>query len=124
MLSEPGPAPLLLGLALGMRHALDADHIVAMSTIVSRERSVGRAALLGGAWGAGHSISLLAVGLLVIGFRIPMSPSFGAFFERFVGVMLIALGLLSLFARNRHDDPGGEGLGSVVFGFFYLTVWA
>jgi hypothetical protein len=46
-------APLLLGLALGMRHALDADHLVAMSTIVMRERSIGRAALLGGAWAPG-----------------------------------------------------------------------
>jgi high-affinity nickel permease len=45
-------APLWLGMALGMRHALDADHIVAMGTIVARERSVARAARLGGAWGA------------------------------------------------------------------------
>lgn len=96
-------APLLLGLALGMRHALDADHIVAMSTIVARERSVARAALLGGVWGAGHSLSLFVVGLLVIGLRIPMSPAVGLFFERLVGVMLIVLGLASLFVRHRHD---------------------
>jgi len=55
---DAGSAPLLLGFALGMRHALDADHVVAMSTIVARERSVARAALLGGWWGAGHSIAL------------------------------------------------------------------
>ena len=100
-------APLLLGLALGMRHALDADHLVAMSTIVTRERSIGRAALLGGAWGAGHSLSLFVVGLLVIGFRIPMGPALGAFFERLVGVMLIVLGLASLFVRQAGGtDPG------------------
>lgn len=100
-------APLLLGLALGMRHALDADHLVAMSTIVTRERSIGRAALLGGAWGAGHSLSLFVVGLLVIGFRIPMGPALGAFFERLVGVMLIVLGLASLFVRHRHHHQAG-----------------
>jgi len=96
-------APLLLGLALGMRHALDADHLVAMSTIVTRERSIGRAALLGGAWGAGHSLSLFVVGLLVIVFRIPMGPALGVFFERLVGVMLIVLGLASLVVRHRHQ---------------------
>ncbi|HYJ33645.1 MAG TPA: high-affinity nickel-transport family protein [Candidatus Binatia bacterium] len=101
-------APLLLGLALGMRHALDADHLVAMSTIVTRERSIGRAALLGGAWGAGHSLSLFVVGLLVVVFRIPMGPALGAFFERLVGVMLIVLGLASLFVRHRHRHAGAE----------------
>jgi high-affinity nickel-transport protein len=100
-------APLLLGLALGMRHALDADHLVAMSTIVTRERSIGRAALLGGAWGAGHSLSLFVVGLLVIVFRVPMGPALGAFFERLVGVMLIVLGLASLLVRHRHHHRAG-----------------
>ena len=100
---DAGSAPLLLGFALGMRHALDADHVVAMSTIATRERSVARAALLGGWWGAGHSIALLGVGLLVILFRMPVSPAFGAWFERAVGVMLVALGLSSLWFRHRHD---------------------
>jgi hypothetical protein len=103
-----GRAPLLLGFALGTRHALDGDHVVAMSTIVTRERSVARTALLGGFWGAGHSLSLLAVGLLVIWLRVPVSPAFGAFFERLVGVMLIALGLASLFVRHRHVHPEEE----------------
>jgi hypothetical protein len=101
-------APLLLGMALGMRHALDADHIVAMSTIVARERSVARAALLGGTWGIGHSLSLFGVGLLVIVLRVPMSPAVGLVFERLVGVMLIVLGLTSLFVRHRHEHPEAE----------------
>jgi len=104
---DAGSAPLLLGLALGMRHALDADHVVAMSTIVARERSVARAALLGGWWGAGHSITLLGVGLLVILFRMPVGPAFGAWFERAVGVMLVLLGLSSLWFRHRHDRSHG-----------------
>lgn len=100
---DPGSAPLLLGFALGMRHALDADHVVAMSTIVARERSVARAALLGGWWGAGHSVALLAVGLLVIFFRVPVSPAWSTLLERAVGVMLVALGISSLLVRHRHD---------------------
>jgi len=94
-------APLLLGLALGMRHAFDPDHIVAMSTIVSRERSIARAAFLGGAWGAGHCLSLFAVGLAVILLRVPMPEAWSLLFERLVGVMLIVLGVASLAWRPR-----------------------
>jgi len=92
-------APLLLGLALGMRHAFDPDHIVAMSTIVSREPSSARAALLGGAWGAGHCLSLFGVGVAVILFRVPMPESWSLVFERLVGVMLVVLGVTSLLWR-------------------------
>jgi cytochrome c biogenesis protein CcdA len=94
-------APLLLGLALGMRHAFDPDHIVAMSAIVSRERSIARAALLGGSWGVGHCLSLFAVGLAVILFRVPMPEAWSLLFERLVGVMLIVLGVASLIWRPR-----------------------
>src|SRR5258705_8242656 len=108
-----GSAPLLLGLALGMRHAFDPDHIVAMSTIVSRERSIARAALLGGAWGAGHCLSLFAVGLAVILFRVPMPESWSLVFERLVGVMLVVLGVASLLWRHasssaEHRDPANR----------------
>lgn len=101
-------APLLLGFALGMRHALDADHIVAMSTIVARERSIVRAAIQGAAWGTGHSLSLFAIGLLVLVFRVPMPSAWSVIFERAVGVMLIVLGLISLFVRHRHSHRAGE----------------
>ena len=109
--ADTGTAPLLLGLALGMRHALDADHLVAMSTIVTRERSALRASLLGGAWGVGHCLSLFAVGLAVLVFRIPMGPAFGHLFERLVGVMLVALGATSLLPRIRRNR-GNEGTAS------------
>ncbi len=99
-------APLMLGLALGMRHAFDPDHVVAMSTIVTRERSVARAAWLGGAWGAGHCLSLFAVGLAVILFRVPMPESWSLVFERLVGVMLVVLGVASLLWR--HAPVRGE----------------
>lgn len=96
-----GSAPLLLGFALGMRHAFDPDHVVAMSTIVTRERSVARAMYLGGAWGAGHCLSLFTVGLAVLLFRVPMSEAWGQAFERLVGVMLVVLGATSLWRSGR-----------------------
>jgi high-affinity nickel permease len=51
-----------LGFFLGMRHATDSDHVITVTTIVSRQREVGSAALTGIYWGIGHSIMLLAVG--------------------------------------------------------------
>ena len=102
------PSPLLLGFALGLRHALDADHLVAMSTIVSRERSLPRAALLGAHWGVGHCLSLFTVGIAVVLLGIPFPESLGHALELGVGGMLVALGVASLLRRDR----GGAGAGA------------
>lgn len=106
---DPGgpPTPLLLGFALGLRHALEADHLVAVATIVSRERGLLRATLLGGLWGAGHSLSLLAVGGVVVLLGVPLPASWSHLLEIGVGCMLIGLGLSSLpwRARERADPP-------------------
>ena len=59
---------LFLGFFLGMRHATDADHVVAIATIVSRERSVAGSALIGAAWGVGHTVTVMAVGAAIIVF--------------------------------------------------------
>jgi high-affinity nickel permease len=58
-------ATLGLGFVLGLKHALDADHIVAVSTIVSEHKSISKSSLIGTFWGIGHTASLLIVGLLV-----------------------------------------------------------
>src|SRR5260370_8491914 len=67
---------LFLGFFVGMRHATDADHVVAIATIVSRERSVAGSALIGAAWGAGHTIPVLAVrpGGTAFSARLPPPP--------------------------------------------------
>lgn len=89
-------APLVLGFALGIRHALDPDHIAAMGTIVAREKSPGRAALLGSIWGMGHSTSLLVASAVIIGLRIPLSAAVAQGLELGVAAMLIVLGIQSL----------------------------
>lgn len=89
-------APLLLGLALGIRHALDPDHLAAMGTIVAREPSPRRAAVLGSAWGMGHSTSLLLASLVIIAFRIPVSAEVTRYLELGVAAMLVVLGAQSL----------------------------
>src|SRR5205809_8080021 len=79
---------LFLGFFLGMRHATDADHVVAIATIVSRERSITGSALIGAAWGLGHTITVMAVGAAIILFGVVIPPKLGLSMEFAVGVML------------------------------------
>ncbi|HKG94851.1 MAG TPA: hypothetical protein VKA84_23250 [Gemmatimonadaceae bacterium] len=87
---------LFTSLLLGMRHATDADHVVAVSTIVSRERSMWRAARVGALWGLGHTMTILAVGGAVVVFKVAISPRVGLSLEFAVAVMLIALGVFNM----------------------------
>ena len=83
-------------LLLGMRHATDADHIVAVSTIVSRERSLARASRVGAAWGLGHTLTILAVGTGIIVCKLAFTRALGLSLEMIVAAMLILLGVLNL----------------------------
>lgn len=100
-----------LGFFLGMRHATDPDHVIAVSTIVSRYRSAGSAAVVGALWGFGHTVTILVVGggIILFGWVIP--PRVGLSMEFAVGLMLILLGLMNLrgvvqlIAQRRPADP-------------------
>lgn len=81
-----------LGLILGIKHALDADHVIAVSTIVSEHRSLKWASLIGAFWGLGHTTTLFVVGLLVIGLRLTIPPPLALGLEFLVAVMLVILG--------------------------------
>src|SRR3984885_16227587 len=87
---------IALGFFLGMRHATDPDHVIAVTTIVSRERSIGPAAWIGALWGLGHTITIFAVGagIILVGWVIP--TRLGLSMEFSVGLMLILLGVLNL----------------------------
>src|SRR5215469_11886846 len=87
---------LVIGFFLGMRHATDPDHVVAVSTIVSRERSIPRAGWVGILWGVGHTLTILVVGAGIILFGIVIPPRLGLTLEFSVALMLILLGLLNL----------------------------
>ena len=86
-----------LGLLLGLRHALDADHVAAVSTLVARERGLIRSCLLGAFWGAGHTLALLGAGVAVIAFKVTITPGLEDALERMVGAVLILLGGHVLF---------------------------
>ncbi len=102
MLPDPLTA-ILLGALLGLRHATDADHVVAVTAIVSRERSLVRAAGVGALWGVGHTLTLLAVGGAIVAFRLVIPPRVGLGLEFGVAVMLVGLGYANL--RARKDEP-------------------
>ena len=87
---------IMLGFFLGMRHATDPDHVIAVTTIVSRQRSVRQAALIGVLWGLGHTITIFVVGSAIILFGLVIPPRVGLTMEFSVGLMLILLGLLNL----------------------------
>ena len=91
---------LAVGFFLGMRHATDADHVIAISTIVSRQRSMRGAALVGALWGLGHTLTVMLVGGAIILFTITIPPRVGLAMEFAVGVMLVVLGFLNLTGLN------------------------
>ncbi|MGK4003086.1 high-affinity nickel-transport family protein [Sorangium sp. So ce1036] len=105
---------LLLGFSLGMRHATDADHVIAVATIVSRVRSLGVALLIGAMWGLGHTLTLMLIGGAILLFGLAVPPHVGLAMELTVAFMLIGLGAYHLrrlylaIRRGEPADPGAE----------------
>lgn len=111
-------AVLALGFALGLRHALDPDHLAAVAAIVSRSRRFGASWLLGAFWGLGHTATVFAAGCAIILLRLGVPERLGAAFEFLVGAMLAALGLMNLYGRglgllgireHAHEHAHGDG---------------
>ena len=102
-----------LGFVLGLRHALDADHVVAVSTFVSQDRGILRACLRGTFWGIGHTVALLAAGAGVFAFKLRISPEVEHGLETVVGLVLILLGghvlhrALGVVRLHRHQHAHG-----------------
>ena len=93
MLESTTTLPLFgFGFILGLKHALEGDHIVAVSTVVTENRGVMRTSLVGTFWGIGHTVSLLLVTVIVLAFEVTLSSKFSIFAESLVAGMLIALG--------------------------------
>ena len=106
---------LTLGFLLGARHALEADHIVAVSTIATEHRNLWRSCTVGFCWGVGHTMVLLIAGLAVLGFRLTIPDDVAKLFEAGVGVMLIGLGVsvgLTLWRERLHVHSHSHGDGA------------
>ena len=92
---------LSLGFLLGLNHALDADHVAAILTIATENRTFWRSSLIGFCWGVGHTVILLVVGTAVLLFKLTIPSAWAKLFEVAVGVMLVGLGLSVAFALWR-----------------------
>lgn len=94
-----------LGLFLGLRHATDPDHVVAVTAIAARTRRLAPAAWLGIVWGLGHTLTLFVVGGAIILFNLTVPPRLGLALEFVVGIALVVVGFLNLRGnRHAHDD--------------------
>jgi len=97
-------AILGLGMIFGLKHATEVDHVVAISTIVSRHKNVLRSAFVGALWGAGHTLSLLAIAIVVLWFRIAIPERVSGWLEFGVALMIIGLGVSALWRALRNNS--------------------
>jgi hypothetical protein len=102
---------LSLGLVYGLKHATEADHIVAVSAIVSDQRKLARAAIVGALWGAGHTASLVVVGTMVLVLKIAIPERVTGWLEFAVALMIVGLGIIAFRRsfRSRAKPRLGEG---------------
>jgi ABC-type nickel/cobalt efflux system permease component RcnA len=97
-------AVLSIGLVFGLKHATEVDHVVAISTIVSRHKSIFRSAFVGALWGAGHTASLLVIGAIVLSLRIAIPERVSGWLEFGVALMIIGLGVSALWRALHAND--------------------
>lgn len=94
-------AILVLGFFLGMRHATDPDHVVAITTIVTKQQGIAKAGVIGALWGLGHTFTIFVVGTIIILFQVTIPTRVGLSMEFAVAAMLILLGVLNLTGTLR-----------------------
>jgi nickel/cobalt exporter len=99
---------LVLGLTLGMRHALEPDHLAAVSVLIARRGNSQAGAMLGAIWGIGHCLALFAVGVLVAVFDARLPAGLAQGFELVVAAMLLALGARAIVGAVRAVPVDGD----------------
>lgn len=111
---------LFLGFLLGMKHSTDADHVVAVTTVVSQQRKIRMAALIGVLWGVGHTLTVFLIGCAIIYLKWSISPTLGLSMEFSVGCMIVILGLWSIrhFWKKSHEHGVPTGSTERTKGFW------
>ena len=110
---------VLLGFLLGIRHAVDPDHVVAIGTIATRSTSIRQSATLGALWGAGHTLTVMLVGGAIVLMRLALSPRVALAMEFGVAFMLIILGFMNLAGARRADPPAASRARPLVVGMVH-----
>lgn len=99
---------MALGFVLGMKHALDADHVLAVSTMLAKEKNLLNSAVIGMFWGLGHTLTLFGVGVVILALKITIPHKIALAMEMGVGIMLVFLGGLvaaGLIRDHLHLHP-------------------
>ena len=96
---------LSLGFILGIKHAIEPDHIIAVSTIASRSKKLSQSALAGVFWGIGHTATLFFIGITFILMKNSISDKVSMSLEFLVGVMLVYLGIVNVLSANKNHRP-------------------
>ena len=110
---------VLLGFLLGIRHAVDPDHVVAVGTMATRSSSIRQSATLGALWGVGHTLTVMVVGGAIVLLRMALSPRVALAMEFGVALMLIVLGLLNLAGTRHHEPPASSPARPLVVGMVH-----
>ncbi|MBO1000613.1 sulfite exporter TauE/SafE family protein [Bacillus sp. SD075] len=100
---------LAIGFVLGIKHALEPDHIIAVSTIASQSKKIWKSSLAGIFWGIGHTLTLLLFGVILILLKNEIPEAWAMSLEFLVGIMLVYLGITTIFSwkrTERHDHTG------------------
>lgn len=95
-------ATILFGAILGIRHAFEADHLIAVSNMVAMNKNPWKAAVIGAFWGIGHTTTLFIIGLIVLLLNITIPVKISSLFETLVGFMLVFLGIQSVIKGRTH----------------------
>ena len=96
---------LLLGFLLGIKHAIEPDHVIAVSTIASESKNLKRSIFAGVYWGIGHTATLFLVGMILIVAKNTITDTVALSLEFIVGIMLVSLGLNSVLRFMKHRHP-------------------
>ncbi len=114
-----------LGSLLGMRHALEPDHLAAVSTLLTGERSSRRAAWLGASWGVGHTLTLTAAGTALVVLRADMPAFADDLFELLVVLILIGFGVRAILQATRAvgDETAHVRIHSAAIAHTHLSRW-
>ncbi|MCK2002520.1 sulfite exporter TauE/SafE family protein [Peribacillus frigoritolerans] len=100
---------LAIGFVLGIKHALEPDHIIAVSTIASQSKKIWKSSLAGVFWGIGHTLTLLVFGVILILLKNEIPEAWAMSLEFLVGIMLVYLGITTIFSwkqTKQHDHTG------------------
>src|SRR5512139_2906893 len=102
---DSGLGAIALGFLFGLQHATDADHVVAVASIVSRTGRFAAGVLVGAFWGLGHSVTIAVAGMAIVVFNVTVTPRAGLSMELLVAVMLMALGVarIARLMRGRQE---------------------